>query len=440
MDRKQNSQTKGTAPGNYFISNYPPYSFWLPKNTPEAEAALDRGPKADTPLGIYLHIPFCRKRCHFCYFRVYTDVRSAEIRSYIDAAIKELNIYKHKAFIGDRKPSFIYFGGGTPSFLSTPQLTVLVDAMKDAFPWDEAEEITFECEPGTLTESKLQFIRKIGVTRLSLGVENFDDHILQINGRAHRTKEIIRAFEWARNADFPQINIDLIAGMLEETTEKWEKTIAKTIELEPDSITIYQMEIPYNTTIYKQMRESGQLYAPIATWETKREWVDFAFSALENAGYTVASAYTAVKDSNRTKFVYRDQLWCGADLMSVGVASFSHINGTHYQNEHNIERYLERIDHCELPIYRALTPSREERLIRELILQFKLGHVHGRYFQDKFGVDIGSRFSTQFKALSDRNYLTVSEDSLILTRAGLLQVDELLHEFFLEEHRNTRYA
>ena len=435
LDTNQDHEIEKTAAGNYFVSNYPPYSFWLPEKVSEALEALDRGPTSDTPLGIYLHIPFCRKRCHFCYFRVYTGVKSSEIRLYIDAAIEELTIYREKAFIENRKPKFVYFGGGTPSYLSTQQLMTLTDAMKKILPWDAAEEVTFECEPGTLTESKIQFIREIGVTRLSLGVENFDDHILHINGRAHRTKEIIRAYEWAKNANFSQINIDLIAGMLEETSEKWERTIAKAIELEPDSITIYQMEIPYNTTIYKRMKEAGKLYAPIADWQTKREWLAYAFDSFERAGYSITSAYTAVKHPEKTTFVYRDHLWRGADLMSLGVASFSHINGTHYQNESNIDQYLARIHRGELPIYRALTPTPEELLIRELILQLKLGHVKTDYFQHKFGIDIRERFSKPLSMLRDQNYLTERNHELSLNRAGLLRIDALLHEFFLERHK-----
>src|SRR5207302_3533482 len=148
-----------------------------------------------------------------------------------------------------RKPNFIYFGGGTPSYLSADQLRHLRQGMDLLLPWDEVEEVTFECEPGTLTDHKLKAIRDLGVTRLSLGVENFDDHILEINGRAHHSKEIARAYSYARSIGFPQINIDLIAGMVEETEENWLENIRKTIELSPDSVTIYQMEIPVHTTI-----------------------------------------------------------------------------------------------------------------------------------------------------------------------------------------------
>jgi oxygen-independent coproporphyrinogen-3 oxidase len=431
---------KETTAGNYFVSNYPPFSFWKPDRVSELNAALARPPKPNTPLGIYVHIPFCRKRCHFCYFKVYTDKDSAEIRGYIEAVEKELAIYAGKAFIGGRKPSFVYFGGGTPSYLSVDQLKHLTGVMKGLLPWDEVEEVTFECEPGTLTDHKLQAIRELGITRLSLGVENFDDHILEINGRAHHSKEIARAYAYARKVGFPQINIDLIAGMVEETEANWKECVRKTIEMSPDSVTVYEMEIPYNTTIYQQMKADGRLVAPVADWETKRAWVHYAFAELEKVGYTVASAYTAVKDPATTKFIYRDRLWAGADLLALGVASFGHIGGVHYQNHHDFDPYVTRITAGELPIYRALTPTEDERFIREFILQLKLGQVNRAYFQKKFGTDPVQRFADALARLQDWGFLSVEDDVVRLHRAGLLQVDRLLHEFFLPEHRHARYA
>ena len=436
---------KQTTVGNYFVSNYPPFSFWKPEFVPEVCSAMDRPPSTinhqpSTPLGIYVHIPFCRKRCHFCYFKVYTDKDSSEIKAYIDAALAELALYTSKPFIGGRKPKFIYFGGGTPSYLSADQLKHLTGGMKSLLPWDQAEEVTFECEPGTLTDHKLKAIRDMGVTRLSLGVENFDDHILEINGRAHHSKEITRAYAFARGIGFPQINIDLIAGMVEETEANWRDCVRKTIELSPDSVTVYEMEIPYNTTIYQRMKAEGKLVAPVADWDTKRAWVNYAFAELEKAGYTVASAYTAVKNKEKTKFVYRDRLWEGADLLSVGVASFGYIGGVHYQNHADFDPYVTQIQQGKLPIYRALTPNDDERLIREFILQLKLGHLSLSYFQKKFDVDPTKRFAEPLQRLKDWGFLRLEGDQVLLNREGLLQVDRLLHEFFKPEHRTTRYV
>ena len=436
----QITEENKTRAGNYFVANYPPFSYWSPDEVGAYRAALAHPPDPKNPLGLYVHIPFCRKRCHFCYFRVYTGAKSQEIRNYVDAALEELRLYQDMPVLRERKVDFVYVGGGTPSYLSTSQLKTLTDGLRRILPWDHAREIAFECEPGTLNEKKLQFIRDLGVTRLSLGVENFNEHVLAVNGRAHRVEEIDRSYAYARKAGFPQINIDLIAGMMDETDENWTACINRAIELDPDSITIYQMEIPYNTTIYQQMKESGRFVAPVADWETKRGWVDEAFARLEGAGYEIGSAYTLVKRGRQVDFLYRDLLWRGADLLSLGVASFGHMNGTHYQNEHDMDQYLTRVRSSDLPVHRAMAPSHEERMIREFVLQFKLGHLDVSYFFKKFGVQVCDRFAEPLQRLTADGYIQAGSDVLQLTRRGLLEVDRLLYEFFLPQHRGTRYT
>src|SRR6186997_678960 len=229
------SSTK-TEVGSYFISNYPPFSAWSADWLDDVRTAM-ASPPADAPLGLYLHIPFCRKRCKFCYFKVFTDKNSAEVERYLAALSREIELVSKLPVMGGRPFRFVYFGGGTPSFLSSRQLERLVERLQANVSWDLAEEVTFECEPGTLSEAKVHTLREIGVTRLSLGVEHFDDAILESNGRAHESPEIYQAYEWARQVDFPQINIDLIAGMIGETEEKWREAVRRAIELQPDSVT-----------------------------------------------------------------------------------------------------------------------------------------------------------------------------------------------------------
>src|ERR1043165_6448539 len=144
-----------TTAGNYFVANYPPFAFWKPEFVPQFEAALNRASSRSTPFGLYTHIPFCRKRCHFCYFKVYTDKDSSEVRGYLDALLKELTVYAGQPAVSRRKPKFVYFGGGTPSYLSPDQLKFLTDGMKHLLPWDEIEGGKFEAEPGTLKDHKL---------------------------------------------------------------------------------------------------------------------------------------------------------------------------------------------------------------------------------------------------------------------------------------------
>jgi oxygen-independent coproporphyrinogen-3 oxidase len=437
-----------TEVGSYFVANYPPFSVWTREAVATAAVpALAEPPRAApdgsvVPLGLYLHIPFCRKRCHFCYFRVYTDKNADEVAQYLDVLVREWELYAARPSIAGRPLNFVYFGGGTPSFLSTRQLERLVKRLTAITPWDEAEEVTFECEPGTLTERKLSAIREMGVTRLSLGVENFDDTILELNGRAHRSPEIERSYRAARALGFPQINIDLIAGMLGETDENWRTCVERTLALAPDSVTIYQMELPFNTTISSDiLKGTGRFADHPAGWATKRRWVGEAFEALERAGYHVGSAYTAVKDPLRTRFVYRDRLWQGADLAGLGVASFGHINGVHIQNLDSWEAYSRAVLDGHLPLSRAYRPTAEERMIREFVLQLKRGSVRPAYFRDRYRVNVVERFGDQLSSLSRDGYLQrADDDHIALTRDGLLRVDVLLRRFFLPEHSGIRYT
>lgn len=430
---------KETEAGSVFVSNYPPYSFWSNDRINDALRALNSEPLADNTLGLYLHIPFCRKRCKFCYFKVYTDKKSSQIEGYVDALAKEVELYSRLPSVKGRKLRFVYFGGGTPSYISVNHLKKLVKRAKMAIPWDGAEEVTFECEPGTLSQSKLETIREIGVTRLSLGVENFNDFILEENGRAHLSKEIFQVMPWINELKFDQLNIDLIAGMVGETWDTWRDNVKQTIDLNPDSVTIYQMELPYNT-VYTHLLSEGKMDIPVANWQTKREWHDYAFNELAAAGYEISSAYTMGKNKQACQFVYRDSVWHGTDMLGTGVASFGHTSGVHIQNTPSWDEYLSVVESGRLPLSRAFVTTPVERVTREMILQLKLGEIHPRYFKDKFDIDIIEKFAGAFQKLADEGMLTYSLERVTLTRAGFLRVDQLLPEFYHEKYRNARYT
>jgi oxygen-independent coproporphyrinogen-3 oxidase len=430
-----------TEVGSYFISNYPPYSQWKKDYLSEIEQVLHAPPVAGTPLGLYLHIPFCRKRCKFCYFKVFTQVKAEEIEYYVSALSREIELVSRLPVMGTRPFRFVYFGGGTPSFLSPKQLTSLVDRLRANISWQDAEEVTFECEPGTLSESKVHTLRELGVTRLSLGVENFSDALLEENGRAHLSKEVYRAWEWIAAAQFPNVNIDLIAGMVGETWDNWKENIRRVIELSPESVTIYQMELPFNTVYSKDLITGQQKESPVADWPTKREWVRYAFDTLHAAGYKTGSAYTLIKGSAKVSFSYRDNLWQGSDLLATGIASFGHVSGVHYQNAAEWNEYTSALlDENRLPLARAYRPTRHQALIREMILQLKKGYLDVAYFQHKFGEDIIARWQDVWNEYRAEGYLEYDEQSVRLKEDGLLRVDGLLPAFFEAEFQGIRYT
>jgi oxygen-independent coproporphyrinogen-3 oxidase len=417
-----------TEPGSYFVANYPPFARWTPEAAPDVLAAFER-PATEAALGLYLHIPFCRKRCKFCYFRVITDAAAADVERYSQALAAEAALVAARPAVAGRPLRYVYFGGGTPSFLAVKQLERLVAGLHESFGWDDAEEVTFECEPGTLSEPKVKALKALGMTRISLGVENFDDSILEANGRAHLSAEILRAWEWITAAGFPNTNIDLIAGMVGETFESWQATVDKTLALEPDSVTIYQMELPFNTVFVRAAKDGGGT-VPVADWPTKRAWVNWAFDRFGERGYALSSGYTLVRDPARVHFKYRDMLWEGSDLVALGVASFGHLSGVHYQNEPHQEAYLEAVEAGRLPVHRGLVPTSRELLIRELVLQLKRGRLDAMGLRDKFGVDPLVEWAPQWAALREAGHLEQIEPGPVLSRQGLLQVDSLLPAFF----------
>lgn len=428
-----------TEIGSVFVSNYPPYSFWNPESVPNALRAVESEPIAGRPLGLYMHIPFCRKRCKFCYFRVYTGKNADEIEQYLDALTDEIDLYGKMPSVSGRSLKFVYFGGGTPSFISVKHLRRLVQRAKRAMDWSAVEEVAFECEPGTLSQPKLEAIREIGVNRLSLGIENFNDQILRENGRAHVSKEIFRVQPWIKELNFDQVNIDLIAGMIGETWETWKETVQKAVDFEPDAVTIYQMELPYNT-VYSKAILDGEMNRYVADWKTKREWHEYAIEAFESAGYTISSAYTLVKDPASSKFVYRDALWRGSDMVPTGVASFGHMSNVHYQNVDSWDRYIEMVGEGRLPVDRAFETTEAERLTREVILQLKSGVLDRAYFSGKFSVDILEAFKDPFGKLRDAGMIGIEENRVVLTRKGLLRADQLLEAFYDLRYRDARYT
>ncbi|HVQ63012.1 MAG TPA: coproporphyrinogen III oxidase, partial [Terriglobia bacterium] len=177
------------------------------------------------------------------------------------------------------------------------------------------------------------------------------------------------------------------------------------------------------------------------TWAIKRRWVQQAFARLQEAGYHIGSAYTAVRNPAKTRFIYTDRLWQGSDMLALGVASFGHISGVHVQNLDSWDAYNASVREGRVPLSRAYRPTDEERMIREFILQLKRGSLHPGYFHDKYDARVLERFSPQLQSLHDEGYLDKATEEIVsLSREGLLRVDSLLPRFFLPQHTGIRYT
>jgi oxygen-independent coproporphyrinogen-3 oxidase len=425
--------------GNYFVSTYPPFSCWTPQAVMDVRRWLEQPSDAggSRPLGLYVHIPFCADRCDYCYYLSHDD-RFGDVDAYLSALTGELSLYSRTPALAGRPIAFVYVGGGTPSMLSTARLRSLFEGLQRLAPWTHAREVSFECAPRSVTGDKVRLLRDAGVTRVSLGVQQMDDRVLRANGRVHLVADVEHAYGAIRRAGFDVVNLDLIVGLVEETEASFFASLDRVIGLEPDSITIYQLEIPLNTPLYRAMHLEGSGVHP-APWDVKHARLKAALSRLEAAGYTVRSAYTAVRDPDRHRFVYQDEQYRGADLLGLGASAFSCLDGINQQNLASLGAYLGARAKGELPLWRAYSLSAKERLVREFILQLKLGAASGAAFRGKFGVDVFDVFAEPLAEGRRRGWFDLGDD-VIVTRDGLLQIDRLLPAFYLPAHQNVRYS
>ena len=287
-----------TGLGNYFVANYPPFSAWKPSTCPTRTPPSNAPPRPGTPLGLYLHIPFCRKRCKFCYFRVYTDKNARDVEVYLDALLKEVELYRQTA--GRRRPAAaVRLLRRRHAVVPERDAAAQPDASacRRIFPWDAGGGGDVRVRAGHAAAAQARNAQ--GARRHA--AEPGHRELRRRDPRSQRPGpsvggDLPRLSAGRATSTSTQINIDLIAGMVGETWDNWRECVRKTIELAPESVTIYQMELPYNTVFSKELQRrsarTSSIRPTIADWPTKRAWVDYAFDEMAKAGYRVSSAYT----------------------------------------------------------------------------------------------------------------------------------------------------
>ena len=248
--------------GNYFVAAYPPFSRWTQDQNAHYTDAL-QNPASSTPLILYMHLPFCEKRCDFCYYLSYAGKSRNEVNRYLVALEQELREYAKVPLLADRAFDCVYVGGGTPSLMEWPQLESMFALLKNAVPWKEGAEATFECAPKSTTDQKLAVMKAAGVTRISMGVQSMHDDILQASGRVHKKDNVLQAYGRLQNTGFDCVNLDLIVGLPGQTDDTFHDSLEQLIDLNPDSITLYQLEIPANTPLYHKLNGSRASTLPL---------------------------------------------------------------------------------------------------------------------------------------------------------------------------------
>lgn len=284
--------------------------------------------------GIYVHIPFCLKKCNYCDF--YSEaIDDREIRkAYTKALFKEIGFYGTKYgknFVADT----IFFGGGTPTLMEPEFIDKIIQTLRTYFKITEQCEITMECNPATVTKEKLEKYRQAGVNRLSIGAQSFDDDVLQALGRVHKACDIQETFSMARDAGFENISLDLMFAVPKQTMKSWTDTIKKALELQPEHISLYSLEVVPGT-VFGQMEEEGTL--KVTSEEKDRKMYKRAIEMLIGAGFN----HYEISNTSKPLLECRHNMkyWSLAEYLGLGAGAHSYIKGVRYYNISDISSYF----------------------------------------------------------------------------------------------------
>ena len=281
-------------------------------------------------LGLYVHIPYCVRKCNYCDFCSLSNGRAEVPDIYVDALCKEISSYKEQ---GKRRLDTIYFGGGTPSLLSVSKMQRIVDTIRDTFEISESAEITFEANPGTITPEKAQGYKSLGFNRVSMGLQSIHEKEMKKLGRIHNYQDFISSFNLLREAGFDNINVDLMYGIPYQTKDSFTQTLMAVTALSPEHISAYGLILEEGTPLFC---EKDNL--PFPTTDEECDMYDLACQTLREAGYEhyEISNYARAGKRSRHNMLY----WNLADYIGVGAAAHSYFDGVRYYNTDNVDEYI----------------------------------------------------------------------------------------------------
>jgi oxygen-independent coproporphyrinogen III oxidase len=391
--------------------NYPPFRQWK-------RAAVGKKLR-ENPLNVYLHIPFCTQRCAFCYYKTVDLKERPEVERYVTTLCREIEIAVKRFHLGERQVASIYFGGGTPSLLREHHFERLVNCLHDNFKMDHPQ-FTVEAEPLTVSESKMNTLTKLGVNRLSMGVQSFCDDIIKLSGRGHDKEQALRAIKIAQQAGDWSINIDLLSGLVGETQETWAQSLDCALSTEVESITVYKMEAFANTEVYKSGVREKTLELPSDEQELK--FMQYAMAQFEQANYQPWSFFTFTKNGY---FVneYTKSIFEATDLYGFGASAYGVLGDTLLQNASDLEKYIATVEANEIPLARGYQMNSLERLIREVLLEMKLLRLDMKNFQKRHGFKLETLCASTLKQLERKEFISLFENEIKLTSKGILYGD-----------------
>lgn len=377
-------------------------------------------------LGIYIHIPFCKQKCYYCDFVSYSN-KCSEVKEYIESLKKEIEEFDFSNY----KVTSIYIGGGTPSYIDSIYIVEILSELKEKLKCNLIEfrdiEITIEVNPGTVDTKKLNDYKKLGINRLSIGLQSTKNDILKKIGRIHTYQEFLEIYKLARETGFKNINIDLMIGIPGQKIGDLKNTLQDIIKLEPEHISVYSLIIEENTPIEK-MLENGEIKLPDEDLERNMYW--YVKNTLELNGYNHYEISNFAKLGKESR--HNLNCWNQEEYIGFGVAAHSYLNDIRFSNTINVEEYIQHIENNrkEENIQIEESQSLEDKKNEFMMLGFrKIQGVDIARFKEKFIDNPIFLYRENLNKLVEEGLIEVDLNHIKLTNKGIDLANLVFEEF-----------
>ena len=377
-------------------------------------------------IGVYIHIPFCMKKCFYCDFVSYAN-KEDMIEKYIKALEKEIKIKAEENKL--LKINTIYIGGGTPSFIDSKHIVYIINAIKESFNVKENAEITIEVNPGTVTKNKLEDYIKCGINRISIGLQTTNNELLKQIGRIHTYEQFLETYNLIRMVGFNNINVDLMLALPNQTIKDLEDSLNKVIMLKPEHISVYSLILEEKTKLYGLV-ESGKLELLDESIERNMYWK--VKNILEQNGYKHYEISNFAKQGYESK--HNLNCWNQEEYLGMGVAAHSYLNNKRYSNTENLEQYINKLLDEE-GIKNDIVTVHEEQTLEDKQKEYmllglrKIEGVKISDFKNKFVQNPIYIFRKELDKLVKEDLIQVEDNNIKLTKKGLDLANLVFEEF-----------
>lgn len=387
--------------------------------------------KSKKKLELYIHIPFCARKCEYCDFLSFVTPAAAH-RAYADKLIEEIKA--ESLGVREYEISSIFIGGGTPSVIPSQCIFQIMEAVWENYDVRKDVEITMEANPGTLTQAKLLDYREAGINRISMGLQSGDDWELGLLGRIHTYDEFLKSYQRVRLAGFDNVNVDLMSALPGQTVESWEKTLKKVLMLKPEHISAYSLIIEEGTPFYEIYGTGEEAYPPLPDEDTERDMYYLTQEVLAKYGYKRYEISNYAKPGKEC--IHNIGYWTGVDYLGLGLGSSSYVSGYRFHKERNLKAYLDISTKKGYPgnLYQDITfLSTREKMEEFMFLGLRMMKgVSGSEFAARFGQNMWNVYGKQIEKLEKEGLLAVREPYIWLTDRGIDVSNYALSEFILD--------